>query len=153
MTQIADRHAARIRPGRLDARGGVQKGDQLRIDIRHNGADVVHRRDVQAIHLSLAAEIELHQIRNHGCGAALGCAHTRDVSVIEPGAVFAPVYIVTNGGPNGATQLLMFEAYQTAFAYLNHGRSLAISTIILIIILAIALIELRLFRSEDETSA
>jgi multiple sugar transport system permease protein len=67
--------------------------------------------------------------------------------------LFAPVYIVTNGGPNGATQLLMFEAYQTAFAYLNHGRSLAISTIILVIILAIALVELRLFRSEDETSA
>ena len=68
-------------------------------------------------------------------------------------SVGAAAYIVTNGGPNGATQLLMFEAYQTAFAYLNHGRSLAISTIILVIILAIALVELRLFRSEDETSA
>jgi len=67
--------------------------------------------------------------------------------------LFAPVYIVTNGGPNGATQLLMFEAYQAAFAFLNHGRSLAISTIILVIILVIALFELRLFRSEDETVA
>jgi multiple sugar transport system permease protein len=67
--------------------------------------------------------------------------------------LFAPVYIVTNGGPNGATQLLMFEAYQAAFAYLNHGRSLAISTIILVIILAIALIELRLFRSDEEGAA
>lgn len=65
--------------------------------------------------------------------------------------LFAPVYIVTNGGPGGATHLLMFEAYQSAFAYLNHGRSLAISTIILAIILVIAVIELRLFRSpEDE---
>jgi multiple sugar transport system permease protein len=67
--------------------------------------------------------------------------------------LFAPVYIVTNGGPNGATQLLMFEAYQAAFAFLNHGRSLAISTIILIIILLIALIELRLFRSDEESAA
>lgn len=64
--------------------------------------------------------------------------------------LFAPVYIVTNGGPGGATQLLMFEAYQSAFAYLNHGRSLAISTIILLIIVAIALVELRLFRSDHE---
>ena len=63
--------------------------------------------------------------------------------------LFAPVYIVTNGGPNGATQLLMFEAYQTAFSYLNHGRSLAISTIILAIILAIAIVELRLFRQPE----
>lgn len=67
--------------------------------------------------------------------------------------LFAPVYIVTNGGPNGATQLLMFEAYQAAFAFLNHGRSLAISTIILIIILVIALVELRLFRSDEEGAA
>ncbi len=64
--------------------------------------------------------------------------------------LFAPVYIVTNGGPNGATHLLMFEAYQSAFAFLNHGRSLAISTIILLIVIAIALMELRLFRPEEE---
>ena len=63
--------------------------------------------------------------------------------------LFAPVYIIANGGPNGATQLLMFEAYQAAFAYLNHGRSLAISTIILAIVLVIAMIELRLFRQKD----
>jgi len=64
--------------------------------------------------------------------------------------LFAPVYVVTNGGPNGATQLLMFEAYQAAFAYLNHGRSLAISTIILAITLTIALFELHLFRAREE---
>ena len=63
--------------------------------------------------------------------------------------LFAPIYIITNGGPNGATQLLMFEAYQAAFGHLNHGRSLAISTIILLIILAIALVELRLFRPPE----
>ncbi|HMK80544.1 MAG TPA: sugar ABC transporter permease [Xanthobacteraceae bacterium] len=67
--------------------------------------------------------------------------------------LFAPVYIVTNGGPNDATHLLMFEAYQSAFAFLNQGRSLAISTIILVIILAIALVELRLFRSDDGSAA
>jgi multiple sugar transport system permease protein len=66
--------------------------------------------------------------------------------------LFAPVYIVTNGGPSGATQLLMFEAYQSAFAYLNHGRSLAISTIILVIILVFAVIELRLFRDREDAS-
>ena len=63
--------------------------------------------------------------------------------------LFAPVYIITNGGPNGVTHLLMFEAYQSAFSYLNHGRSLAISTIILVIILAIAVVELCLFRAPE----
>ena len=67
--------------------------------------------------------------------------------------LFAPVYIITNGGPNGATQLLMFEAYQAAFAYINHGRSMAISTIILFVVIVIAIIELRLFKpAEGEQS-
>ena len=30
--------------------------------------------------------------------------------------LFAPVYIITNGGPNGSTALLMFEAYRAAFS-------------------------------------
>ena len=64
--------------------------------------------------------------------------------------LFAPVYIITNGGPNGATQLLMFEAYQAAFAYINHGRSMAISTIILAVVLLIAIFELRLFNPAGE---
>jgi multiple sugar transport system permease protein len=62
--------------------------------------------------------------------------------------LFAPVYIITHGGPNGSTHLLMFEAYQSAFAFLNHGRSMAISAIILLIILVVALVELRLFRQK-----
>lgn len=62
---------------------------------------------------------------------------------------FAPVYIITNGGPNGATSLLMFQAYQAAFALLDHGRSLAISTIILVIISVFALAEFRLMRAKE----
>ncbi len=63
---------------------------------------------------------------------------------------FAPVYIITNGGPAGATDLLMFQAYQSAFAYLNHGRSLAISTILLVVIAIFAMVEFRLFRSPSD---
>jgi multiple sugar transport system permease protein len=63
---------------------------------------------------------------------------------------FAPVYIITNGGPSGATSLLMFEAYQSAFAYLNHGRSLAISTILLLVIALFAAVEFRLLRSRAD---
>jgi multiple sugar transport system permease protein len=62
---------------------------------------------------------------------------------------FAPVYIITNGGPNGTTALLMFQAYQAAFALLDHGRSLAISTIILAIIVLFALFEFRLMRAKE----
>jgi multiple sugar transport system permease protein len=63
---------------------------------------------------------------------------------------FAPVYVITQGGPNGATDLLMFQAYKAAFVFLNTGRSLAISTIILLIIAVFAAIEFRLFRVRGE---
>jgi len=60
--------------------------------------------------------------------------------------LFAPVYLITQGGPNGATALLMFEAYQAAFTYLDRGRALAISSVILFVIGVLALLELRLLR-------
>lgn len=63
--------------------------------------------------------------------------------------LFAPVYIITTGGPAGSTSLLMFEAYRSAFTLLDEGRSLAISTVILLIIGAVAALEMRMFRAEE----
>lgn len=63
---------------------------------------------------------------------------------------FAPVYIITRGGPMGSTELLMFEAYRAAFVHLDLGRSLTISTVLLVIILLFAFFELQLFKGETE---
>lgn len=63
---------------------------------------------------------------------------------------FAPVYIITRGGPMGSTELLMFEAYRAAFVHLDLGRSLTISTVLLVIILLFAFFELQLFKGEAE---
>lgn len=63
---------------------------------------------------------------------------------------FAPVYILTSGGPGGSTSLLMFEAYRSAFTFSDIGRSLAISTVLLGIILVIVVLEFRLLRSPEE---
>lgn len=63
---------------------------------------------------------------------------------------FAPVYILTSGGPNGATSVLMFQAYRAAFTFSDIGRSLAISTILLLIILVIVVLEFRLLRAPED---
>jgi multiple sugar transport system permease protein len=63
--------------------------------------------------------------------------------------LFAPVYIITNGGPAGSTALLMFEAYRAAFTLLDDGRSLALSSVILLIVAAVASLEMRVFRAEE----
>lgn len=63
---------------------------------------------------------------------------------------FAPVYILTSGGPNGATSVLMYQAYRSAFTFSDMGRSLAISSMLLLIILVIVVLEFRLLRSPEE---
>jgi multiple sugar transport system permease protein len=59
---------------------------------------------------------------------------------------FAPVYIITSGGPNDATSLMMFRAYEAAFTFMNWGRSLAYSCVILGIVIMVAIVQLRLLR-------
>ena len=63
---------------------------------------------------------------------------------------FAPVYVLTRGGPRGATNVLMYESYKSAFINLDLGRATAISTILLGIILVVSFISLRINRAEYE---
>lgn len=63
---------------------------------------------------------------------------------------FAPVYILTSGGPNGATSVLMFEAYRSAFTFSDMGRSLAVSSMLLVMILLVVVLEFRLLRAPEE---
>ncbi len=64
--------------------------------------------------------------------------------------LFAPSYIITRGGPNNATNFLMYMAYDRAFVRLSMGQSAAISMILLFIIVIIAIMQLHFFRSEVE---
>ncbi|MFO7882910.1 MAG: sugar ABC transporter permease [Perlabentimonas sp.] len=63
---------------------------------------------------------------------------------------FAPVYIVTKGGPMGSTNLLMYESYKSAFVNLDMGRASAITSILLVVILVFSFIELRLTKASFE---
>lgn len=63
---------------------------------------------------------------------------------------FAPIYILTSGGPSGSTSVLMFQAYRSAFTFSDIGRSLAISTILLAILVVIVVLEFRLLRAPEE---
>ncbi|HNS76807.1 carbohydrate ABC transporter permease [Mesotoga prima] len=63
---------------------------------------------------------------------------------------FAPVYIITKGGPMGSTNLLMYESYKSAFVNLDMGRASAITTILLGIILVFSFFELRFTRARFE---
>lgn len=52
--------------------------------------------------------------------------------------LFAPMQLATNGGPKDSTNILMYEAYKSAFRYGNRPRSAAIISVLLLIIIGVA---------------
>lgn len=64
--------------------------------------------------------------------------------------LFAPIYLLTRGGPTGSTNLLMFEAYSNAFVYANMNRAAAITSILLVIAAIIAVVEFKILKPEFE---
>ena len=63
--------------------------------------------------------------------------------------LFAPVFILTKGGPQGTTDLLMYEAYRSGFIGLDVGRATSITTILLLCLLLVIGVELYLLRGDE----
>jgi len=64
--------------------------------------------------------------------------------------VFGAVYVLTKGGPGGATNVPSYFSFQSFFEKTQVGYGSAVSTVLTVIILALALVALRLqTRAED----
>ncbi len=63
--------------------------------------------------------------------------------------VFAPVQILTKGGPQGATNLLMYDIYNRAYALGDLNKAQAEVIILVLITIAVVALQFRLLRSED----
>lgn len=63
--------------------------------------------------------------------------------------VFAPVQILTKGGPNGSTNLLMYDLYTRAYTFGDINKAQAEVVILVLITVAIVAVQFRLLRSED----
>ena len=63
--------------------------------------------------------------------------------------LFAPMQIITNGGPQESTNVLMFEAYRAAFKYGDRPRSSAIVMVLLVMIVLISLIQAAVLNDRD----
>lgn len=59
---------------------------------------------------------------------------------------FAPIYMLTGGGPGISTQILPIYAYRAAFRSLNFGFSAAIANIMFVLLIVTGFIYLRRFR-------
>ena len=60
--------------------------------------------------------------------------------------VFISVYLMTGGGPVDQTQVLLSYMYRQAFSFLDFGYGSAISFLLTLLVFAISLVQLRLFR-------
>lgn len=63
--------------------------------------------------------------------------------------VFAPVQILTKGGPEGSTNLLMYDIYSRAFTLGDINKAQAEVIILVLLTLAIVALQFRLLRSDD----
>lgn len=63
--------------------------------------------------------------------------------------MFAPMQIITNGGPNRSTSVLMYEAYKAYFTYADKGRGDAIVSVLLLIIGIVVCIQYFLINGSD----
>lgn len=63
--------------------------------------------------------------------------------------LFAPIQLITSGGPNDSTNVLMYNAYQQAFKYGNYSKGSAITSILVVIILVVVYVQFY-FMNEKE---
>ena len=64
--------------------------------------------------------------------------------------LFAPMKLITEGGPQNSTNVLMYEVYKSAFRNGNASRAGALTTILLLIVLAVVVIQFRLLNEKEE---
>lgn len=63
------------------------------------------------------------------------------VTAISSFQVFDLIYVMTSGGPNDSTNVIVYSIYKYAFEYFDVGKSCALAYILFVIILILALIQ------------
>lgn len=69
--------------------------------------------------------------------------------VISALQVFTQVYVLTQGGPLGSTETLLYYIYKQGFVYFHGGLASAAAVILLIIGIGISIIQLRFINRSD----
>ena len=70
------------------------------------------------------------------------------ITTISSVKVFAEVYLMTRGGPQESTMVILYHIFRTGFRYFDLSYASAMSFILLIIVFGITLLQFRLLRPE-----
>lgn len=69
---------------------------------------------------------------------------------IDAFGTFDQVFVLTNGGPGTATQVISIYGYKTAFKFVQFGVAAAMMLMVALVVLAMALLAVRLIRRRVE---
>ncbi|MGC4154445.1 MAG: sugar ABC transporter permease [Propionicimonas sp.] len=72
------------------------------------------------------------------------------VSTIGTLQLFDEPYVITRGGPAGATQTVVLYLYRTAFQRLDFGYGSAIAYALVLVVLVLALVQLRFLSAKED---
>lgn len=67
--------------------------------------------------------------------------------------LFAPIFMLTGGGPRGSTDVLMYEAYKSGFVFGDMGRAMAIVVCIVLLLLLIVGVQFRLLSDRPKAAS
>jgi multiple sugar transport system permease protein len=71
------------------------------------------------------------------------------ISVIGSFQVFTPIFIMTGGGPAGASRVLPMLIYEHAFKFLKMGYATALAMVLFTILMSLTLLQMKLFRGGE----
>lgn len=72
------------------------------------------------------------------------------VSALLSARIFLMPFLITGGGPGGATRVLSMLVYETGFSYMKMGRAAAISVALFAIAMVFTILQMRLFMRGEE---
>ncbi len=64
--------------------------------------------------------------------------------------IFDVIQVMTNGGPNNQTRVLVLDIYENAFRYQRMGWAAAISFVLVLIVMIVTVVQMRVLRTEWE---
>ncbi|CAA7599551.1 Binding-protein-dependent transport system inner membrane component [Acididesulfobacillus acetoxydans] len=63
------------------------------------------------------------------------------IAMVDAFQMIDQLYVMTQGGPSNGTNMLLYYIYQQAFAFSNLGKASALSVILIVILLAVAVLQ------------
>jgi multiple sugar transport system permease protein len=70
------------------------------------------------------------------------------VTAISSFQVFDLIYVMTSGGPNDSTNVIVYSIYKYAFEYFDIGKACALAYILFVVIFILAILQRKLKKEE-----